>query len=280
MIIAIGSGKGGTGKTTIAVNLAKSLEEKITLLDCDVEEPNAQIFIQGKKIKEEEVSVPIPWVQEELCSECAKCSHICQFNAIVSFNTIPLIFPELCHSCGGCIKICPTQALQEKEYPLGVITTYQKEHITLLEGKLNIGHPMAPPLIKRLKKNISSSILTLIDAPPGTSCPFITTVKKADFVLLVTEPTPFGLNDLQLAVETIKELQIPYGVIINKDLAESNLITDYCDQESIPVLLRIPNNQEIAKIYSQGKILIEEIPLFKQKFVDLMNEIKKLTGGK
>ncbi|WP_456324543.1 ATP-binding protein [Desulfonauticus submarinus] len=277
MILAIASGKGGTGKTTVAVNLAQTIEQDIFLLDCDVEEPNSHIFVQGNKIEEKDFSVPIPKVDEDLCQECGECAKICQFNAIVSFNTVPLIFPELCHSCGGCIKVCPTKALSEVEHTIGKISIYKNQHITLVEGKLNIGHPMAPPLIKAVKKHIPENKITILDAPPGTSCPVIATLKKADVVLLVTEPTPFGLNDLKLAVETVRELKIPFGVVINRAEPGRDLIENYCQEQGIPILLQIPDSRQIAEFYSKGKTVVESMPEFKKEFKTLLEQAMLLA---
>lgn len=277
MILAIASGKGGTGKTTVAVNLAQTIEQDVFLLDCDVEEPNSHIFIQGNKIKEKDFSVPIPKVDEDLCQECGECAKICQFNAIVSFKTIPLIFPELCHSCGGCIKVCPTNALSEVEHIIGKISIYKNKHITLVEGKLNIGHPMAPPLIKEVKKHIPEDKITILDAPPGTSCPVIATLKKADVVLLVTEPTPFGLNDLKLAVETVRELKIPFGVVVNRAEPGQDIIENYCQEEGIPILLQIPDSRKIAELYSQGKTIVNHLPEFKKEFKTLLEQAMLLA---
>ncbi|MDQ7033185.1 MAG: ATP-binding protein [Desulfonauticus sp.] len=277
MIVAVASGKGGTGKTTVSVNLARAIDKEILLLDCDVEEPNAHIFIQGKPIKQHTVNVPIPKVKEDLCKECGECAKICEFNAIVSFNTVPLIFPELCHSCGGCIKVCPEKALFEIDNPIGELRFYKNGKISLIEGRLKIAHPMAPPLIKSLKKHIDPQKLVILDAPPGTSCPVIATLKGSNFIILVTEPTPFGLNDLKLAVETVLELDIPFGVIINKNEPGKSIIDEYCQEKNIPILIKIPNQRRIAEHYSKGKILVDVAPEYKNLFIDLWQQVQKLA---
>lgn len=279
MIIAVASGKGGTGKTTITSNLALSLEQEVYLVDCDVEEPNLNLFLQGEKIAEETAYALIPELKEELCSKCGVCADICEFNAIACANTFPLVFAELCHSCAGCIKLCPNQALKESKYPIGQINTYIKDKITLIEGKLNIGHPLAPPLIKKLKKKIPKQKTVIIDAPPGTSCPVVASLKGVDFALLVTEPTPFGLHDLDLALKTVKELKIPSAVIINKSSSQDNIITDYCKNVGVDVILKIPDNINIAKTYSKGKPFIEEFPVFKDKLKSVIKNIENRLGG-
>ena len=200
MRIAVASGKGGTGKTTIATNLALSVGSNVQLLDCDVEEPNAHFFIHPTFEVTRPITTPVPEVDEEKCTFCGKCSDICQFKAIAVLDKTVLVFQELCHSCGGCMEVCPENAITEKGRELGIIQTGHRNGIEFIHGKLRVGEAMSPPLIRAVREYELPDKLTIIDAPPGTSCPVIASVKDSDFVLLVTEPTPFGLHDLKLAV--------------------------------------------------------------------------------
>jgi len=203
MIISVASGKGGTGKTTIATNLAVSLDGKAQLLDCDVEEPNAHIFMKPNIDHREKVTTPVPEVDLEKCDFCGECGEICQFSAITVIGKKVLTFPELCHSCRGCVMVCPQDAIQEKEREVGVMETGASGPVAFGQGRLRIGEAMSPPLIDRVKAQIRSDKVAIIDAPPGTSCPVIAALKGSDFTILVTEPTPFGLNDLKLAVGVV-----------------------------------------------------------------------------
>jgi MinD superfamily P-loop ATPase len=275
MIISIASGKGGTGKTTVAVNLALSLEEEVNFLDCDVEEPNAHIFLKSEIEKIEPVSIPVPRVDKSKCNFCGKCAEICAYNAIAVVKGIVLIFPHLCHGCGGCRLLCPEGAIEEVDRNIGVIEYGNAGKIKFVQGKLNIGEAMAIPVIRKVKKIIRNEHLTIIDAPPGTSCPMIEAVKNSDFCILVTEPTPFGFNDLLLAVETLKKLKIPFGVIINRADIGDKKVEDYCEKEKIPVLMRIPFKKEIAIAYSNGEPIIKVLPEYKMDFKNFFNKIKK-----
>jgi len=268
MIISIASGKGGTGKTTIAINLALSLKD-VQYMDCDVEEPNGHLFL--KPLIEERISVgiPVPQVDESRCTYCGKCAEICEFNAIVVIKKKVLLFPELCHGCGGCSYLCPEDAIEEVEREIGVIERGKAGHIEFVHGLLNVGEPMAPPLIRREKKLINGRKTVIIDSSPGTSCPVVETVKGSDFCLLVTEPTPFGLNDLKLAVETVRKLNIPLGVLINCSDIGDRKVWQYCEREKIPLLMEIPFERRIAVAYSKGVPLVEEIPEYRKRFQDL-----------
>lgn len=275
MILAIASGKGGTGKTTVAVNLASVFDREIQLLDCDVEEPNVQLFLRGVPLKQENAIIPIPQVDESLCDGCGECSRFCEFHAIVSFGTKPLVFPEMCHGCGGCVKVCPQKAIREVDHRIGIIETFQADKITLIQGRLDVGAAMAPPLIRAVKARLNRKIPAILDAPPGTSCPVITTLREADFVALVTEPTPFGLNDLQLAVETVRELRLPFGVIINRAGSGDDRVNSYCIAENIPILIEIPDDRRIAEAYSRGELIVDALPeyrgYFRRLWTDLIN---------
>jgi MinD superfamily P-loop ATPase len=273
LIIAVASGKGGTGKTTIAVNLAYALDRDVQLLDCDVEEPNAQLFLKGAPLSTEEVTIPIPQIDASLCNGCGECSRFCEYNAIVSYGTMPLVFADMCHGCGGCMKVCPPQAIREVDHRIGVIETFSAGKITLVQGKMDIGAAMAPPLIRAVKQKTDNRIPILLDAPPGTSCPVITTLRGADFVALVTEPTPFGLNDLILAVETVREMDLPFGVIINRSGSGDARVNFYCADENIPILAEIPDDRKIAEAYSRGELIGKVFPEYRLIFEKIINDI-------
>jgi len=273
MIISIASGKGGTGKTTVAINLALSIEQDVSFLDCDVEEPNAHIFLKPEIIKTEPVTIPIPRVDKTKCDFCGKCARVCAYNAIVVLDKHILVFPNLCHGCGGCTLFCPKNAISEVEREIGVIESGRAGKINFAQGRLNISEAMATPIIRKLSKFAFDSSTTIIDAPPGTSCPMIEAVKKSDFCILVTEPTPFGFNDLLLAVEVLKQLKIPFGVIINRADIGDKKVEEYCQKENVPVLMRIPFNREIAMAYSKGEPMIRVLPEYKKDFQNCFDKI-------
>lgn len=273
MIVAVASGKGGTGKTTVAVNLAKALDEPVRLLDCDVEAPNAHLFLNGTKTREEVVNVPVPQVNPELCDSCGECSRFCQYHAIVSLKNRPLIFPELCHGCGGCVRVCSRGALREIDRRIGVIESFDLEDVSLIHGRLDVGVPMAVPLIRTLKRHIQPDSVTIIDAPPGTSCPVVSAVRGADLVLLVTEPTPFGLHDLRLAVEMMREIRLPFGVVINRVGIGDRRVHAFCHHEHIPVFLEIPDDRRIAEAYSRGELIVEALPEYRDTFERLARQV-------
>ena len=227
MIISVASGKGGTGKTTVAVNLSLSIPN-VQLLDCDVEEPNAHIFIKPKIDSKLFVSIPVPKVDKSKCNYCGRCAGVCEYNAIAVLKDNILVFSELCHGCGACSTLCPQNAIKEVDREIGLVEIGTKGDLQFGHGRLNIGEAMSPPLIRAVKEHSNPVRTVIIDAPPGTSCPVIASIKNSDFCVLVTEPTPFGLNDLVLAVEVLRKLKIPFGVVINRsDLG--NLDThNYC----------------------------------------------------
>ena len=273
MRISIASGKGGTGKTTVSVNLARTMGLPVQLLDCDVEEPNAHLFLTGNKVKEEIVTIPIPQVDEALCDGCGECSRFCEYSAIVTFGTAPLIFPEMCHGCGGCARICPLKAITEVGRRIGVVETMVSENITLIGGRLDVGVAMASPLIRAVKERLHQNVPAILDAPPGTSCPVIAAIRDTDLVLLVTEPTPFGLNDLSLAVDMVRELKIPFGVIVNRMGNGDARVHIFCQKESIPVLLEIPDDRKIAESYSRGILMVDALPEYRNLFQRLVSKI-------
>ena len=277
MIISVASGKGGTGKTTIATNMALALKDAV-FLDCDVEEPNAHLFLRPKVKETESVCTLVPEVDKSRCTFCGLCAEICQFKAIIVVGKTVLTFHELCHGCGGCTKICPEEAITEKEKEIGVIEKGHKDGIEFIHGRLNIGEAMSPPLIKRVRKYEKKRKITIIDAPPGTSCPVIASMKDTDFVILVTEPTPFGLYDLKLAVGAVRIIGIPHGIVINRaDIGDSR-VKEYAKMENIPILMEIPFDRAIAEAYSNGIPMVEAIPEWKEKFLGLFNKIREILN--
>jgi len=280
MIISVASGKGGTGKTTVATNLAVSIDSDVQILDCDVEEPNYHLFIQPIIEEVKNITIPVPEVDMERCTLCGKCGEICQFKAIVVIGETVLVFHELCHSCGGCMEVCPEKAISETGRELGVIERGYRNGLEFVHGRLRVGEAMSPPLIKKVREYSRDDLLTIIDAPPGTSCPVIAAMKGSDFVLLVTEPTPFGLYDLTLAVGAVRILGIPCGLVINRSDVGNENVRNYAEQEGIPILLEIVFDRRIAEAYSKGKMMVEELPGWKEKFLELYHLIEKIAGGK
>ncbi|MCK5031196.1 MAG: ATP-binding protein [Thermoplasmatales archaeon] len=278
MIISIASGKGGTGKTTVATNLALSIG-RVQFIDCDVEEPNANIFLNAKINEQEDVEVEIPEIDKDKCDFCGKCSEFCAYNALAVVKSNVLVFPELCHSCGGCEIVCPKNAIKWKKKSVGIIEHGFVNGIDFYHGLMNVGEIQAIPVIKALKKKIDKNKDVILDAPPGTSCPVIETINVSDYCILVTEPTPFGLHDLKLAVDVVRHLNIPFGVIINRDGIGNNKVEVYCQNEKIPILLKIPDRKKIAHLYSKGIAFVSEShewnEMFSLVFNRLQEEVKK-----
>lgn len=277
MILSIASGKGGTGKTSVAVNMALSIGNA-QLLDCDVEEPNAHLLLHPEIKRIEAVYVLIPSANKELCDYCGKCSRFCQYNAIFVSSDKIMIFPELCHSCGGCSLICPQKALNEDKHEIGTLKSGSALDLELVYGELKVGEPMAVPVIREVKRQIDTSRNVVLDSPPGTSCPVIETVKGSDFCILVTEPTPFGLHDLKITVQVLKDMKIPFGVIINRADIGDKKVHAYCREKNIPILLEIPFQRKIAELYSKGVPFSLEMTEWKEKFEALFSEARKLVG--
>jgi MinD superfamily P-loop ATPase len=275
MIISVASGKGGTGKTTVATNLAISLDQGVQLLDCDVEEPNAHLFLNPTIEKSESVNAPVPKIDLDKCSFCRKCMEICRFGAIAVLKKDVMIFENLCHSCGGCFEVCPENAVIEQHRSLGDIEQGKARNISFVHGRLDIGQVMVPPIIKKVRSYTHPEFITIIDAPPGTSCPVIAAMNKADFILLVTEPTPFGLHDLKLAVETVKILGLPHGLVINRAGLGNDEVKKYAQAEEIPILMEIPFDKRIAQIYSNGQMIVDALPEYREKFQVLFKKIEQ-----
>lgn len=314
MIISFASGKGGTGKTTVATNFALFVSQEenaksVQFLDCDVEEPNAAIFLKPEITERSSVAIPVPVIDHDRCTFCGKCSEVCAYHAVavikpandskperkrsVELKNKVLVFPELCHGCGGCALLCPEGAISERDRVIGIIETGRSGKIDFIQGRLNIGEPMAPPVIRAMKKRIGGTPIltdavkqhektrssntdlnfTIIDVPPGTSCPMVEAIRHSDLTLLVTEPTPFGLNDLKLAIATAREMDIQCGVIINRDGVGDSGVTEYCEKECIPVIMRIPMDKNIAVAYSKGVPIIELDAAYRDKFRELYHTI-------
>ncbi len=281
--IAVASGKGGTGKTTVAtslaLSLAKNLTETVMFLDCDVEAPNAHLFLKPEFSDQKQVEVLIPRVNETLCTHCGKCTEVCQFQAIAVLGQRTLVFPQLCHGCGSCTMICPTNAIQENPKSIGILQKGKAEQIEFARGVMDIGEPMAVPIIRQLKKWVKStpSQITIVDSPPGTACPVVESMRGSDFILLVTEPTPFGLHDLRLAHQVAKELNIPTGLIINRDNGEFKELDNYCKAENLPVFLRIPFQRTIAEGIANGHTLVDILPETILSFQEICQTIRNIV---
>ncbi len=279
LTVAVASGKGGTGKTTIAVNLAQVADEPITLIDCDVEEPNGRFFIRMEKPKHlADATVKVPSIDAGRCISCGKCAEFCEYNALAMTKKGVMLFSELCHGCGGCVLVCPVQAITERDRVIGVIEEGAAANIDFYQGILNVGEVMSPPLIRTVK-NVKRNPMTILDSPPGTSCPMITAVTDSDFVVLVTEPTPFGMNDLVLAVEALRAIGIPFGVVINRDGSGDDKVDKYCEMENIEILARVPDDRRVAVAYSKGIAAVKLMPEYKKLFTVLYKKVKERAGG-
>jgi len=276
MIISVASGKGGTGKTLVATSLALSIKDvdSVQLLDCDVEEPNDHIFMRPLLEGSTPVSIPVPKVDETKCTLCGECSKVCVYHAILLMGKSVLIFPQLCHGCGACSYLCPEKAIAEEDRETGVVEWGSSNGVRFVQGKLNVGDAMAPPVIRKVKQKSDPEGIIIRDVPPGTSCPVVEAVKGSDFCLLVTEPTPFGLNDLILAVEMVRDLQIPFGVVLNRAGVGDSWVETFCTKENIPILLTIPLDTEIARVYSRGISLVVGLPEWMPRFRELFHNVK------
>lgn len=283
MKIAIASGKGGTGKTTLSTNLASYIAEKndVILTDLDVEEPNSGLFIKADLVHEEDKFKMVPEWIEEKCTLCGICQKVCNFNAVIQLGKMIMVFPELCHGCYACSELCPESALPMIPKKMGKLKHFKKNNLHFIESRLDIGEEQAVPLIKQTQEytdsQFSKEVIRIYDSPPGTSCPVIEVTKDVDFVILVTEPTPFGFHDLKLATETMKELRKNFGVVINRDGIGNDDVINYCSKENIPLLAKIPNNRRIAEIYSKGNLIYKEIPEMHQALEQITEFIKGVS---
>jgi MinD superfamily P-loop ATPase len=280
VIIAVASGKGGTGKTLVATSLAFALKETyaVQLLDCDVEEPDDYIFMKPVIERSETVSLPVPRIDETKCNHCGRCAEVCAYHAIAVLGNQVLTFPQLCHGCGACSYLCPEKAITEEQREIGMVEAGRAGGIDFVQGRLTVGEAMAPPVIRQVKARIDDHDVVIIDAPPGTSCPVVESVKGSDFCLLVTEPTPFGLNDLRLAVAMVQSLDMPCGVVINRAGSGDSGVADYCAGQNIPVLLTVPLDMEIARLYSRGVTLAEGRPEWQEDFAGLFKKITEMVS--
>lgn len=276
MIVAVASGKGGTGKTSVAVNMALSTGN-VQLLDCDVEEPNAYLFLKPKISKTQVINVSVPIVNENVCNFCGKCADFCQYNALFIGTDKVLVFPDLCHSCGGCVLVCPAEAIKEEPYRIGTLKQGSTGDVEVVYGELDVQKPMAVPIITEVKRQIRKDKTVILDSPPGTSCPVIQTVKGSDFCVLVTEPTPFGLHDLKIIVQVLENMNIPFGVVVNRAGAGDNRVHEFCHEKNIPVLLEIPYDKRIAELYSKGIPFSQEMLEWKTKFQELFKIVGRLA---
>lgn len=280
MKIAVASGKGGTGKSTVSTNLSWLLSKtykKVCLLDCDVEEPNCHIFLKPFFNFSEPVYVPVPQINIENCIKCGKCAEVCQYNALAFVKGKVIVFPELCHGCGSCGLICPSGAITETGREVGVVEAGFASGFNFIHGKSRIGEAMSPPLIKAVKTKADKEDFNvqILDCPPGTSCPVIAAVSGSDFVIMVTEPTPFGLYDLKLAVDVMRKIGLPFGIVINRSGENDHLIEDYAKAENIDILTKIRDSRPIAECYSKGELVLSVLPEFKEAFAPLVNIIRE-----
>jgi MinD superfamily P-loop ATPase len=282
VIIAIASGKGGTGKTSVAVNLALSLTGAVRLLDCDADEPNVHTLLRIRGKRTRPVFVVTPRIDDQLCTRCKRCADFCATHALFIGDAGPVLFPNLCTGCGGCSLVCPTEAIAETRRQIGVVTEGQvRSNLRVAFGTLDVAEPFVVPVIKAVKQNMRSWRGTdvIIDSPPGVSCPMVESVHGADFCLLVTEPTPFGLHDLRLAVTTVRELGMSLGVVVNKKGIGDTQVYDYCRAEHIPILLEIPHSRKIAALFAEGIPFVHRMPTWKRKFQALFREVERRASA-
>lgn len=280
MRIAVASGKGGTGKTTVATSLALVLADagSVEFLDCDVEEPNAHLFLKPAIERREPIQIPVPRVDEAECTRCGRCAEVCQFKAIAVLKDTVLTFPELCHGCTGCWMLCPERAISPTGREIGAVESGWAGCVGFHHGWLRVGEAMSPPLIRAVKRQARQADFTVLDAPPGTSCPVVESVKDADVVVLVTEPTPFGLHDLELAADMVAALGLPAAVVINRAGIGDGRVNDFCRSRGLPLLLEIPFDRRIAEAYSRGEPLVAALPECHATFQALAEDLQRIAA--
>ena len=276
MTIAVASGKGGTGKTTVATSLAAFLARRgrrTQYVDCDVEEPNGHIFLKPDIADSHPVTVPVPQVDTDKCDGCGRCGRFCRFNAIVAVNRTVITFEQLCHSCGGCVRVCPHGAIRERPVEIGRIESGTADGLQFIQGRLNIGSVRTPSLIRTLRQSLDAASVAILDAPPGTSCPVVACVRGVDCVLLVTEPTPFGLHDLKLAAAMVQQLRRPLAVIVNRSGLGDQRTHAWCREHGVEILAEIPDDRRIAEAYSRGRMLIDAVPEYEALFAQIAERL-------
>ena len=282
MKLAIASGKGGTGKTTVATNLARTAAANgrtVAYLDCDVEEPNGHLFLKPDIVQETPICKPIPVVDPARCTHCGRCAKVCRYGAIACVNDQTLVFTELCHACGGCLLACPVDAIREEPKPIGRLRTGTSGPVQFVGGVLDVGEAMSPPAIRAVKAAAPQADWTLLDCPPGTSCPVVEGVRECDLLLLVTEPTPFGLHDLKLAVEMARALKLKVAVVVNRADAGDRAVWEFCRRRRIDILAEIPDDRAVAEAYSRGELPVDTVPKFRESIGQLTAAIDQATGA-
>jgi len=278
MNVAVASGKGGTGKTTIAVNLAAMLARDgapVRYLDCDVEEPNGHLFLKPVIEHTNETGILVPVIDEAVCTACGECVRVCEYRALVRLGKKVMLFAELCHGCGGCTMACPVKAISERQRPIGVVESGRAGQVLFVHGRLNVGEAMSPPLIRAVLAHATGDAINIVDAPPGTSCPVIASVRPAGFVLLVTEPTPFGLNDLGLALDMVRELGLPHAVVVNRADQATAMAREFCVKRRADIIGELPDDRRIAEAYSRGQLVAEALPEYAETFAGIWRALEE-----
>ncbi|MBK8575978.1 MAG: ATP-binding protein [Elusimicrobia bacterium] len=279
MTIAVASGKGGTGKTTVAVSLALTAPGTVRLVDCDVEEPNAHLFLNPVIQRTNPVSIPVPEINREECRSCGRCAEACRFGALVLLRGRPHVFPSLCKGCGACSDVCARGAIKETDRTVGVVEEGTAGAVAFVQGRINVGETATPRVIRAAREMTSSARWTIVDSPPGASCAMTAAVRGADMAVLVTEPTPFGLHDLDIAVDSARKLGVPCGIVVNRHTPEDLRIRDYCVRQNILLLAEIPDDRRAAEAYSRGKNVVDSLPGMKERFVALWKSLSAALKG-